>query len=390
MKKILIIVSLLLCLTGCFNYKELNDYAIATGMAIDLSNEGYEVSFLISNSPKSNPSSSHDYRTVIYNGKGKTIYECVKKIGMISPKEIYIGHLSIVLISEDVAKNGINESIDFLLQEPRSKKNFYIALAKNDKAKDVLAITSPLTDFPSQNLATNLKTTSNLQGSVTATDFNKLLYNTVNLGTDIYLSGFKIKGNKNNGSSDDNMESNIPKAYVELTPLAIFNKNKLVYWTSFDESKGINIINDNINNIYLNIKCKGGYIVVETDKLKTDLKISQNKDVFIKTTGKAAINEITCDIDFNNQKVLKKIEKKIEKKIKTLELKAINKTKEYNADLFATELKYYKNYPKQYNKTSHWEKTYKNINFNLNVDIKLTSTGSITQSLERMNNEKNN
>ena len=390
MKKILIIVNLLLCLTGCFNYKELNNYAIATGMAIDLSNEGYEVSFLISNSPKSNTSSSHDYRNVIYSGKGKTIYECVKQIGMISPKEIYIGHLSIVLLSEEVAKNGINESIEFLLQEPRSKKNFYIALTKNDKAKDVLAITSPLTDFPSQNIATNLKTTSHLQGSVVATDFNKLLFNTVNFGTDIYLSGFKIKGNKKDGSSEDNIESNIPKAYVELTPLAIFNKNKLVYWTSFSESKGINIINDNINNIYFNIKCKDGYIVIETDRLKTDLNIDKNKEVFIKTTGKASINEVTCDIDLNKQDELKKIEKKIEKKIKSLEYKAINKTKEYNADLFATELKYYRNYPQEYKKISNWEKLYKDINFNLNVNVKLNSTGSITQSLERMNNEKNN
>ena len=253
-----------------------------------------------------------------------------------------------------------------------------------------MAITSPLTDFPSQNIATNLKTTSHLQGSVVATDFNKLLFNTVNFGTDIYLSGFKIKGNKKDGSSEDNIESNIPKAYVELTPLAIFNKNKLVYWTSFSESKGINIINDNINNIYFNIKCKDGYIVIETDRLKTDLNIDKNKEVFIKTTGKASINEVTCDIDLNKQDELKKIEKKIEKKIKSLEYKAINKTKEYNADLFATELKYYRNYPQEYKKISNWEKLYKDINFNLNVNVKLNSTGSITQSLERMNNEKNN
>ena len=34
MKKKLIIYVLLFCLTGCWNYRELNDYAIVTGMAI--------------------------------------------------------------------------------------------------------------------------------------------------------------------------------------------------------------------------------------------------------------------------------------------------------------------------------------------------------------------
>lgn len=383
-------ISLIICTTGCFNYKELNEYAIATGMAIDLNDDIYEVSFLISNSPKSsNSTSGKDYKTVVYSGKGKTIYDCVKKIGIISPKEIYIGHLSIVLISEDVAKKGINESIDFLLQEPRSKKNFYIALTKDNKAKDVLAITSPLTDFPSQNLSTNLKTTSDLQGSIVATDFNKLLYTLINIGSDLSLSGFSIENNNKNDKKNSGNNSNIPYSYVKLTPLGIFKKDKLVAFTSFDESKGISIINDNINNTYLDIKCKNGYIVAEANKLKTNITIKKNKKIFINTTGKVSINEITCDIDLSNQKTLKKIENKIENKIKQLEKKAIKTSKKYNSDLFGIQLKYYQDYPLQYNNID-WEKTYKTLKFKLKVNIKLNSTGSIKQTLERINNEKNN
>lgn len=382
MKKILIIISILFCTTGCFNYKELNNYAIATGMAIDLNNNEYEVSFLISNSPKSNSSTSgHDYKTVIYSGKGKTIYECIKQIGTISPKELYIGHLSIVLISEDVAKKGINKIIDFLVQDPRSKKNFFVALTKTNKAKEVLSITSPLTDFPSQNLSTNIKTTSELQGSVIATDFNKLLYNIANKGVDLTLSGFKVEGNIGNESTDNN--TNIPKSYIYLTPLGIFKNDKLVYWTTLDESKGINIINDNINYMYFNINCNNGYMVVEINKLKSNINVLKNKNVNIKINGKASINEITCNIDLNNQKAIKKFEKKIEDKIKTLENYAVNLSKKYNTDIFGINLKYYRNYQKT-------NKEYNNFKFNFDTNIKLNSTGSIKQSLERITNEKNN
>ena len=382
MKKILIIISILFCTTGCFNYKELNNYAIATGMAIDFNNNEYEVSFLISNSPKSNSSiSGHDYKTVIYSGKGKTIYECIKQIGTISPKELYIGHLSIVLISEDVAKKGINKIIDFLVQDPRSKKNFFVALTKTNKAKEVLSITSPLTDFPSQNLSTNIKTTSELQGSVIATDFNKLLYNIANKGVDLTLSGFKVEGNIGNESTDNN--TNIPKSYIYLTPLGIFKNDKLVYWTTLDESKGINIINDNINYMYFNINCNNGYMVVEINKLKSNINVLKNKNVNIKINGKASINEITCNIDLNNQKTIKKFEKKIEDKIKTLENYAVNLSKKYNTDIFGINLKYYRNYQKT-------NKEYNNFKFNFDTNIKLNSTGSIKQSLERITNEKNN
>ena len=51
MKKIVISL-LFLLLTGCWNYKELNNYSIVTGIAIDKLQEEYEVSVLIANTPQ--------------------------------------------------------------------------------------------------------------------------------------------------------------------------------------------------------------------------------------------------------------------------------------------------------------------------------------------------
>ena len=66
MKKLILTISLVFICTGCFNYKELNAYAIATGMAIDRYNNNYEVSVLISNLPKSsNTQGGKDYKTII-------------------------------------------------------------------------------------------------------------------------------------------------------------------------------------------------------------------------------------------------------------------------------------------------------------------------------------
>ena len=304
MKKLILTISLVFICTGCFNYKELNAYAIATGMAIDRYNNNYEVSVLISNLPKSsNTQGGKDYKTIVYSGKGKTIYEAIKQIGLISPKELYIGHLSVLLISEDVAKEGINPTLEFLLEESRSKKNFQVAIAKDSKAKDLLSITSPLTDFPSQNLATNLKSSTELQGSVSATDFNTVLYKLINNGIDLTLNGFHV-------------ERNNSKECVKLSPLSIFKRDKLITWATDNESKGINIINNNIEELYLNIKCDDGYIVINTEDLYTEKHINKNGNMTIKTKGKTSITEITCDIDLKKQDNINKLEKKIENRIK--------------------------------------------------------------------------
>lgn len=391
MKKVILLISLIIICSGCFNYNELNNYAIATGMAIDINNNEYEVSVLISNSPKSsNQASGKNYTTVVYSGKGKTIYEAIKQIGLISPKELYIGHLSVLILSEDVAKEGINPSIEFLLQEPRSKKNFYVAISKDSKAKDVLSVTSPLTDFPSQNLATNLKTTTSLQGSVNATDFNTTLYKLVNIGIDLSLNGFSIVGDTKNGVKNSNIETNVPKAYIKLSPLAIFKDDKLVSWTTKNESRGINIINDKIKEIYLRLDCDQGDIVVDTEDLETKKAIDKNGNITLKTSGKASISEISCDIDLTKQSNINKLEKRIETKIKELENKAIKLSKKYSTDIFGIGLMYYQDNPDKYNKIKDYDKFYKTIKFTTKVDIKLNTLGSIKQTLERIENEENN
>ena len=378
MKKLILTISLVFICTGCFNYKELNAYAIATGMAIDRYNNNYEVSVLISNLPKSsNTQGGKDYKTIVYSGKGKTIYEAIKQIGLISPKELYIGHLYVLLISEDVAKEGINPTLEFLLEESRSKKNFQVAIAKDSKAKDLLSITSPLTDFPSQNLSTNLKSSTELQGSVSATDFNTVLYKLINNGIDLTLNGFHV-------------ERNNSKECAKLSPLSIFKRDKLITWATDNESKGINIINNNIKELYLNIKCDDGYIIINTEDLYTEKHINKNGNMTIKTNGKASITEITCDIDLKKQDNINKLEKKIDNKIKKLEFEAINLSKEYSSDIFGIGLLYYENYPKKYNSIKDFDKFYKNTKFNIKNDIKINTTGSIKQTLERIENEENN
>ena len=386
MKRIILLINLIIICSGCFNYNELNNYAIATGMAIDINKDKYEVSVLISNSPKSsNASSGKDYTTVVYSGKGKTIYEAIKHIGLISPKELYIGHLSVLIISEDVAKKGINDSIEFLLEEPRSKKNFYVALSKDSKAKEVLSITSPLTDFPSQNLSSNIKNTSALQGSVSAIDFNTLLYKLVNKGTDLSLNGFSIVGDV----KDEIKKSNTDKAYIKLSPLAIFKGDKLKYWTTEDESNGINIINNKIKELHLKLDCDNGNIIINTQILETKKAIDKKGIVTLNAKGKASINEVSCDIDLTKQDNIRKIENKINNKIKKLESNAIKLSKKYSTDIFGIGLMYYQDYPDEYNKIKNYDKFYNNIKFKTKVDIKINTYGSLKQSLERIENEEN-
>ena len=135
---------ILTCFTGCYNYRELENLAIVTGLSIDKKDGEYIVGTLIANSKKQEASSKEGQsQSIVYEGRGKSIMEAFYDIDLESPKQLYIGHLTVAIIDESIAKNEIEKISDILIRSPESRKNFYVLIAKDAKAIDVLKITTP-------------------------------------------------------------------------------------------------------------------------------------------------------------------------------------------------------------------------------------------------------
>ena len=388
MRKIILSLVILITLSGCWNYNELNDFSIATGMAIDFTEDGnYLVSFLISNAKKMESNSTNaQYQAVLYSGKGETIYEAIKDIGLISPKQLYIGHLNSIVVSEEVAKNGLYDSLEFLLEDSQSKKNFYVVLAKDSSAKDILSITTPMTDFSSQTISDNIESSYRLQGSIISKTFNDVIYELINDGIDTSISSYIAVGDIKNGVTLDNLESTEPNAYIKLNNLGIFKGDKLVAWADKSKSRGINIINNDVTELYLTIDCDGGHIVVNTTKLKTDSNVTKNS-IKIKTTGIASINEITCNINLEKDENINKIKKEVDKQVEDLIYDGFTFAQKYESDVFGFGLSLYRNNKKDYENID-WYEQYKKIKPDINVDIDIKTSGTLQQSIERIANEQ--
>ena len=183
----------------------------------------------------------------------------------------------------------------------------------------------------------------------------------------------------------DNLESTIPNTYIKLDDLGIFKGDKLVAWADKNISKGINVINNSANEIYVNIDCDDGYIIVNTNDLKTSKEISKDR-IKINTMGHASISEVTCNIDLRNKDNIDKIEKDINNKIKELIKNGYDFVRENGSDIFGLGLEYYRNNPNEY-KNIDFNYIYSNINPEIVVDIDIKNSGNIKQSLRRIGNE---
>jgi len=378
MKKILVIIIILLT-TGCWNYRELNEFAIVTGMAVDLEDNKYKLSFLIANG---NKNESQQAQTSILTGTGESIYDAFKDISLMSPKELYISHLSIVIISEDVAHKGISNLIDYLMRDPQSHQNFYMIVSKDDKAEDVLAILSPLADYPSQNITSNVATSEKLQGKISDASFNLFITKYLNTGFEPIINSVIIVGNTEEGQNAESQEKAKQDAYTKLDTIGLFKKDKLVGWATQDESVGIDMVLGEISTLYFDIPCDDKYVVTVSNNYNIDYEIKKNK-IIINADAKGSIMEVGCDIDLENEKEIKQLEKKVEMKMEEYINKAISLAQSYKTDIFGFGNLVYKKYPEYYKSIEDWNEKFSTLDIEIKTSFKYTSKGTLEQSINK-------
>ncbi|MBQ9011765.1 MAG: Ger(x)C family spore germination protein [Bacilli bacterium] len=196
--KILITLLLCFCLCGCNNYRELNDMAIITVVSIDKTDDKYELSFLVANARNSQTTSKEgEAQTTVYSGKGNTLLEAAEHIDFKSPKKLYLGHINVVIISEQIGKEGFLKVSDFLMRYPETRKQFFLMQTRDCKAKDVLQMVSPLESFPSQHIASLLKSNRDSESVTQITDYATFVSKTLEKGIDPMIPVITIVGNKN-------------------------------------------------------------------------------------------------------------------------------------------------------------------------------------------------
>ena len=131
MKKILIIIVTVLFLGGCYDNVELNDLSLISGIGIDYINDEYLVIYEVLNDNKSD--NATDLLSYTVDGSGKTISDAFINANYKLGKKAYFAHLKLMILSENVINNHLENIIDYILRDTNIRDEFNVLISSNPK-----------------------------------------------------------------------------------------------------------------------------------------------------------------------------------------------------------------------------------------------------------------
>lgn len=127
-KKIFVLVSILLLTTSCNSYTELSDLGITSMLGLDYQNEEFIVYTTII-ADRDNEENKEKYKT--YHATGKTLEEAFENIYIQNSKKIYLSHMNLLVITEDLINNQLTTMIKHFLSNNEYRNNFQIVTIKS-------------------------------------------------------------------------------------------------------------------------------------------------------------------------------------------------------------------------------------------------------------------
>ena len=378
MKRIFVFISVLFILllsSGCYNYKEINEMAIVSSIGIDKDNDSYVVSAQIMNSKESED--SEDSQIIVYSKKGKTIHEALRNLTLESPRKLYGNHLSKIVLSEEVAKEGIENILDLFIRVTEVRNEFIITIVKEDKASDVLKVLTSTEAIPAEYVKLSLKTADLNSGLSYTTKLEEFLSLYLKKGVDPVVPVLSIEKKAKKGTTTDNVTTTSPISKIIIDSLAVTNNGKFETYLDSNEIIGYNYLRNQIQKMIIPVKCDDNYyssIAVQKNKTKTNIKKENDKYVvYYDVNVEGIITEYNCDKVLTKTKTITDLEKKTENKIKYYIESALKKQKETKGKFLGIERLIYLDYPKYDNEKYE-------VKYNINVN--LVRKGEIKNSVK--------
>lgn len=392
MKRIKFLILLLPLLSGCYNYRELNELGITTAVSIDYKdNNFYVIAEVINPIKQQDASSSNNSPFVNYNSSSSSLQDAFRKVVLESPRQLYAAQLEIIVLSEEVVNNHLEEVLEYFARDPEARTEIKIIVAKTEDSTKAITLQTLLTSLSSSNIIKSLDLQSKVLGMSYPATLNELLNMYIDPYLEVVLPSMTLYGNYEIGDEKENITTSSPKAIVKIDGSTITKDNKILGYLDLEESKILNLINGKLKETIIKMNYYDGYIIFEPNRIKVSRELDiKNNIIKINISGYSKTKEIQSNIDLKDPKEVKKLNKALNMELEKKITDTFNSIREkYDTDVFGFQELYYRTNYKYFkeNCTNWYEDIYPKIKLEVKANVRLYEKGSTLGGLryERKN-----
>ena len=392
MKRIKFLILLLPLLSGCYNYRELNELGITTAVSIDYKdNNFYVIAEVINPIKQQDASSSNNSPFVNYNSSSSSLQDAFRKVVLESPRQLYAAQLEIIVLSEEVVNNHLEEVLEYFARDPESRTEIKIIVAKTEDSTKAITLQTLLTSLSSSNIINSLDLQSKVLGISYPVTLNELLNMYIDPYLEVVLPSMTLYGNYEIGDEKENITTSSPKAIVKIDGSTITKDNKILGYLDLEESKILNLINGKLKETIIKMNYYDGYIIFEPNRIKVSRELDiKNNIIKIDISGYSKTKEIQSNIDLKDPKEVEKLNKALNMELEKKITDTFNSIREkYGTDVFGFQELYYRTNYKYFkeNCTNWYEDIYPKIKLEVKANVRLYEKGSTLGGLryERKN-----
>ncbi|WP_242837076.1 Ger(x)C family spore germination protein [Dehalobacter restrictus] len=358
-------------MTGCANYRELETLAVVTGTAFDKGSDGtgYHLTFEILGQSGGDGTQGPTVKSQLIESDGNTIFDAVRNALKRSDKKLYYGDCKTVIISNELAHEGIAPVLDWLNRDSEPRITINLFISKEKTAKEVIeqkSLNDPITSYALSNIDKNNPKFLSKTASVQLYQANNMLGDE---GISLILPALDIANNQND-------------KITELGGTAVFKKDKLLGYLGSDESKYLVFIKNQVTSglLIINMESASPDIsleIIDSKTKVTPILTGKLPEMKIEIKTQVALSEMQTSADLDTESGIKKIEEKasatIEANIKQLITKV---QREYDSDIFGFGSAIYKNDSDYWKKIKpQWDSLFQSLNIEVSAEMEIINTG---------------
>ncbi|NHN30668.1 Ger(x)C family spore germination protein [Paenibacillus agricola] len=375
--------------TACWNRRELNELSIVMAMGIDQTKNGFLITIQMVNAQEIASKGGSGYSTpiTVYHAEGDTIFEALRRLTSKIGREVYLSHIRVIVIGEALARKGIAEVLDFLSRDHEIRTDFYMTVARESRAEEVLKILTPEEKIPANKMFSTLEVSQRNWAVVSKVTIDNLLSNILSEGSNPVLTGIQVNGDPEVGRNKQSVEMTDPEVIIQYIGMAAFQKDKLVGWLNEDESKGLNYTLGKVKRTVINVACpQGGKVAVQL--IRTDRKIKATVSegeptILIELKAEGNIGDVECQLDVTDVKALPEIQKEIEDSIHSKIQAVVNKSQQkLKTDILGLGEALHRDQPKLWKQLKeNWQQSFVDLHVDIEVNAKIRRIGTVAEPI---------